>query len=125
MRNPGVVFVAAVAAIVVFCGVFVWNPSMPRFFPVEGAWHWSTPGQGPAMGWYGRTAAALTPGVVVFGVAAAGMSRKKTFALRAGAIYAIAAVVFASLAATSAVIVHEQQAWFAKQSAPPKPDHEY
>jgi len=125
MRNPGVVFVAAMAAIVVFCSVFVWSPSMPRFFPVEGAWHWNTPGQGPAMGWYGRAGAALVPCVVAFGVVAAGLSRKKALSLRTGVIYAIAALVFASLAATSVVIVHEQQAWFAKQSAPPKPDHEY
>ncbi len=129
MKNPATVLLSLSFAIVIFCGVFIWNPPAPRFYPLEGVWRMpSEKASGPAMGWYGRTGAALLAGAVSGGVGsavAAGLSRRKPIRLAPPAVFAVALLVLVALAGASSAVVFEQQVWFQKEPAPPKPDHEY
>lgn len=127
--DPAIVLLFIAIATVVFCGVFVWNPPAPRYYPVERAWRMpSNPAPGPAMGWYGRTGVALAASL---GVAApvAGIlwrrDRTRRITLGAASVYAIAALLVACLFVSSVAIVYEQRAWFNKAPTVPKADHEY
>lgn len=129
MKNPAIVFISVAVAVVVFCGVFAWNPPAPRFYPIERVWRmpWDA-APGPAMAWYGRTGCALGAAVVVSGLMMSILRvRDRQVALRLSAmrIYAMMTVVIASLALVGAQIVVEQKDWFKRAPAVHKPDHEY
>ena len=129
MKNPAVVLTVLAVALVAFCAIFLWNPPAPRFYPIERTWRMpSEPAPGPAMGWYGRTGAALAVSAIASGMVAAGLrfgNRDRRFGMRPATIYAVLVVIGVTLAATFAGIVHEQRSWFQKEPAAPKPDHEY
>jgi len=129
MKTPATVLLYLAVGLTVFCGVFLWNPPAPRFHPVERVWRMPTnAAKGPAMGWYGRTGAALGAATITGGITAAVLrlwNRKKQLELNPATIYAIAFALVLCFAITFAGIVHEQKSWFSKAPTVPKPDHEY
>lgn len=117
MSRVDIIAVAITASILTFCLVFVLDPPTPKFLPIEREWRMGETGPAIAMGWYGRSGAALLAGAVA-GAAAALCARAlaKTAAhpLSPKTVLAMTALALIALLAASARIIQEQSTWFAR-----------
>lgn len=127
MKHPSTVLVALTASIAVFAALFWWNPPAPRYYPMERQWRMpDSPAATPAMGWYGRTAAALISAAATGAVViAAGALHRRPMSLRPATIHALTILAIAVLVLATVGIVIEQYEWFEKTPSPPVRDYEY
>ncbi|GMV92706.1 MAG: hypothetical protein AMXMBFR82_24840 [Candidatus Hydrogenedentota bacterium] len=121
MRTLDRILVVLLLSMVGFAVVFVAHPPAPKYFPLERAWHVVQPGEGPGMGWYGRSGAALVAGAILAGIAWA-VTGRKSFLDRRGfstrTVSAITVIVMATMLLLTVVVVHEQKSWFAIPARP-------
>lgn len=117
MRILDRILVALLAGIVSFTILFLTQPPAPKYFPLEHAWHWAQPGDGPGMGWYGRSGFALAAAGIACGIATA-VTRRRQFISKnpfsTKTIWALSTIAMAILVILVAAIVWEQIHWFAK-----------
>ncbi|MBI5093489.1 MAG: hypothetical protein HZB26_13740 [Candidatus Hydrogenedentes bacterium] len=129
MRSPFLVLAVLAAAVSAFSITFILNPPSPRYYPLEHAWRLAEPAPGPAMGWYGRSGAALLASALA-GAAGGAIARrveksiKSVRSMRALAVI-LTLLIAVGLVAAAGAIVNEQLPWFHKAPQAPKINHEY
>ncbi len=120
MQRPDVVIAVLLVAVLAFGAVYFVHIPTPTYFPLEHAWHLVEPGQGPGMGWYGRSGVALGISAVAALIAYAVMRRRRTShpGLSRTTVRWLSAIILAALGLMTIAIVHEQAHWFTKPSVP-------
>jgi hypothetical protein len=115
MSRADIVAIAITASTLIFCLVFILNPPMPKYLPLEREWRMGDTGPVIAMGWYGRTAAALLAGAFAGAAAASlagALAKTADRRLSPKTVLAMTAFSLLALLAASARIIHEQSMWF-------------
>lgn len=120
-------------AVLAFGAVYFAHVPAPKYFPLEHAWHVVDPGQGPGMGWYGRSGVAL--GISTIAALVAYVAIRRRTASHPGFSRAmvrwLSSIIMIALGLMTIAIIYEQAHWFTKPSVPlpttqtgalPKPD---